>query len=92
MIASAQQNREGKMFCTYLYSDRNGREVFRATDPDEQLPIPQVGETIKLDRHRYRVESVRLVESLSPATLPKEYRVRVELIEERVKTASPWKL
>lgn len=71
----------------YLYSDRNGREVFRATDPDEQLPVPQVGETIKLDRQRYKVESVRLLESLSPATLPKEYRVRVQQIEERAQGA-----
>lgn len=76
------------MPCTYLYSDRNGREVFRATDPDEQLPIPQVGETIKLERQRYKVEYIRLVESLSPATLPKEYRVRVQLIEERAQAAS----
>jgi hypothetical protein len=74
----------------YLYSDRNGREVFRAIDPDEQLPVPEVGETIKLDRHRYKVEYVRLVESISPATLPKEYRVRVHPIEERAQAATPF--
>ena len=72
---------------TYLYSDGNGKEIFRAADPGEQLPVPQVGEIIKLDRHRYRVEYVRLVESLSPATLPKEYRVRVERIEDRAQAA-----
>jgi len=49
------------------------------------------GEIIKLDRRRYKVEYVRLVESFSPATLPKEYRVRVQLIEERAQAASPFK-
>lgn len=75
----------------YLYSDRNGHEVFRAIDPDERLPVPEVGETIRLDRHRYTVEYVRLVESISPATLPKEYRVRVHLLEERAQAATPFK-
>lgn len=75
----------------YLYADSSGREVFRAIDPDEQLPVPEVGEIIKLDRHRYKVEYVRMVESLSPATLPKEYRVRVQLLEERAQAATPFK-
>jgi hypothetical protein len=78
------------MACLYLYSDRSGREIFRAIDPDERLPVPQIGETIKLDRQRYTVEYVRLVASISSATLPKEYRVRVQLLEERAKAANPF--
>lgn len=74
----------------YLYADSGGREVFRAIDPNEQLPVPEVGEIIKLDRHRYKVEYVRLIESLSPATLPREYRVRVQPIEERAEAATPF--
>jgi hypothetical protein len=81
----------GQMSRVFLYSDRSGREVFRAIDPGEQLAVPEVGETIKLDRHRYKVEYVRLLESLSPATLPKEYRVRVQLLEERAQAATPFK-
>jgi hypothetical protein len=79
------------MSCLYLYSDRNGREIFRAVDPDERLPVPEIGETIKLDRHRYTVEYVRLVQSISPATLPKEYRVRVHQLEERAQAANSFK-
>jgi hypothetical protein len=81
----------GKMSRLYLYSDRTGREVFRAIDPDERLPVPEVGETIKLESHRYTIEYVRLIESISPATLPKEYRVRVHPIEERAQAATPFK-
>ena len=81
----------GEMARVYRYADSSGREVFRAMDPNEQLPVPEVGEIIKLDRRRYKVEYVRLVESFSPATLPKEYRVRVQLIEERAQAASPFK-
>jgi hypothetical protein len=79
------------MSCVYLYADRSGREVSRAIDPDAQLPVPEVGEIIKLDRYRYKVEYVRLVESLSRAPSPKEYRVRVELIEEHAQAATPFK-
>jgi hypothetical protein len=66
----------------YLYSIGTGREVFRITDPTEELPTPAIGETIKLYDHRYRVESVKMVLSLSPSSLATEYRVHVFRIEE----------
>ena len=67
------------MSCAYLYSGRTGREIFRVTDFNNNFPIPRVGETIKLDRNRYTVESVKVRES---STLLTEYRVRVMLVEE----------
>jgi hypothetical protein len=70
-----------RMACAFLYSDRTGREVFRITDPAEQLPTPSVGETIEFSDHHYMVESVKMVWSSSPASLATEYRVRVLLIE-----------
>jgi hypothetical protein len=70
------------MACAYLYSDRTGREVFRITDPAERLPTPAVGETIELYNHLYKIESVKMVLSSSPASLATEYRVRVLPVEE----------
>ena len=70
------------MPCAHLYCDRNGREVFRVTDPEDLLPAPTVGEMIKHHQRRYTIESVLFVESLSPSTLATEYRVRLEPIEE----------
>jgi len=62
------------MPCAYLYTDRSGCEIFRLTDVADQLPIPAAGETIRLHNSRYLVESVKMVESLSPARLATEYR------------------
>jgi hypothetical protein len=70
------------MACAFLYSDRTGREVFRVTDPAEEFPTPSVGETIEFYDHRYKVESVKMVLSSSPASLATEYRVRLLLLEE----------
>ena len=70
------------MPCAYLYTDRSGCEIFRLTDVADQLPIPAAGETIRLLNTCYLVESVKMVESLSPASLATEYCVRVLLIEE----------
>jgi hypothetical protein len=69
------------MCCAYLYSDQTGRELFRLTDPGDELPIPAIGETIKFNRNRYQIISVRVVESPSPATLATEYRIRMLPIE-----------
>jgi hypothetical protein len=70
------------MACAFLYSDKTGREVFRVTDPAEEFPAPSVGETIEFYHHRYQVESVKMILSLSPTSLATEYRVRVLLLEE----------
>ena len=49
------------MACEFSYSDLNGHEVFSVSDMNDNLPIPNVGETIKIERNRYLVQSVRLV-------------------------------
>jgi hypothetical protein len=75
---------EGNVARAYLYSIGTGREVFRITDPSEELPTPAIGETVELCDSRYRVESVKVVLSLSPSSLATEYRVSVLRIEEPV--------
>jgi|HubBroStandDraft_6_1064221.scaffolds.fasta_scaffold193004_3 hypothetical protein len=65
------------MPCAYLFSDRYGHEILSVADLADQLPIPLVGETIKLHHDRYKVESVKMIESPSPGSLATEYRVRV---------------
>ncbi len=68
------------MPCAYLFSDRNGRELLSVADPGDQLAIPTAGETIKLYHHRYKVESVKIVESPSPTSLATEYRIRLRFV------------
>jgi hypothetical protein len=69
------------MCCAYLYADHTGRELFRLTDPGDELPVPSIGETIKFKRNRYQIESVKVIESPNPATLATEYRIRMLRIE-----------
>jgi hypothetical protein len=68
------------MPCAYLFSDPYGRQILSVADLGDQLPIPTVGETIKLDHSRYKVESVKKIESSSPDGLATEYRVRLLLV------------
>jgi len=65
-----------------------GREILRLKDSTGQLPVPTAGETIKLDGTRYKVESVKMSESLSRAVLPSEYRVFVRHLAELSKVAA----
>jgi hypothetical protein len=62
--------------CEFSYSDLNGHELFSVSDMNDNLPIPNVGETIKIERNRYLVKSVRLVPRENNVAA-KEYRVCV---------------
>lgn len=63
------------MPCAYLFSDRYGSKILSVADLDDRLPVPAVGETITLHHDRYKVESVKMVESPSTDSLATEYRV-----------------
>jgi hypothetical protein len=76
----------GQVACAFLYSDPNGREVFSVTDMNDNLPIPNVGETLKLGRNRYVVQSVKMVESRIANAL-RQCRICVMLVEDIAQAA-----
>jgi hypothetical protein len=77
------------MACVLIYCNvATGREILRLKDSTGHLPVPSVGEKIKLDGTHYKVESVSMSESLSRAILPSEYRVFLRLFTELTKVAS----
>jgi hypothetical protein len=78
---------EGKVARAFLYSDRNGHEVFSVLDVNDNLPIPVIGETIKLNRNRYVVESVRVVESRKVSNGPTQCHVCVTPLEDMARAA-----
>ena len=71
------------MACVLIYVNvATGREILRMKDSSGHLPVPAVGENIKLDGTHYKVESINITESLSRAVLPSEVRVFVRLLTE----------
>ncbi len=75
------------MACAFQYSDPNGREVFSVTDMNDNLPVPNIGETLKLDRNRYTVQSVKMFEPRISAQALRQCRICVMLVEDVAQTA-----
>jgi hypothetical protein len=75
---------EEKLAYAFVYSEPNGREVFKVTDVNENLPIPNSGETVKLDCKRYVIQTVKIVESRKHDSEAKQCRISVMLLVPRL--------